>query len=930
MQVVREIPPGFWQRFATVAIVLALGSACSERPDNDTAAVSAAIDTVCALPEPELSGDHKQLALIVGVGDYANNDIRDLPGASADARRMYELLTGENGYGFPKENVCLLLDDRATKANVTAAFYEVLVDRAEEDDVAVLYFAGHGSQVSDSNNDEPDAWDETLMMHDARHGEVIDLIDDELNAMLADLYAKTSHVVAIFDSCSSGTVTRAAAAGIPRFHQRLSVSTADPGDQAGAGDGASDFVPDTYDGMVTLSAAGDGTSALEINARGVFTDALIQALSAAHDEVPSYAEIARQIPPLVNARSYQVPYFHGKLERPVFGNVVRETPLGFRVTAVDPELTLAGAPLPGIGVGAELYVYDAAVSGAETRDPAKAKALVAVTEFSGVNATAAVIGRQAGASTINLGDIAVLARVGDESLQISVSFRPPDAPEGVPAAEVEQLKQLIMEDPENQLLVEFRDGRADFELARRVDGALLLRGPENRVRNVYSDDGDVAQSLWRHARQRALMQLRGMGGDDYTDNETLRVRVIESLPRPPCATGGWVQGEPNSEQIIPLCHHSRIEVSMAEDAPASGLLVGAVVLSVDGYTYGLPADGRTILLKPGETVVFNGRGETFQARPPLDVYDRIMVFGTQERNPVPWYQLTQSNQTRAGLGIRSGLHRVLDGYLTPGTRAQHPVIEDYDVTTWTMSTVVARVEANARFVQPESRDSSTPVTAREYTIPDFNIAPYLPDDESSALFKVLTTAHWLATAGGEDGFDYRQHAWSEPTDEANLAVGIDCSRAIWYAFTRSDLEYNAGDEYLPTARMVGGNSKMSDAFEVCPADENYALGDILVYRSDERNDGHVVMVIDADKRIAWGSHGWDGNARASDFTVEPDRGVEYQLIKVKQDWERWDRRDMELKSCWRYRQFDEERAIGVGQPGQKALAGSCDTQLCRT
>ena len=111
--------------------------------------------------------------------------------------------------------------------------------------------------------------------------------------------------------------------------------------------------------------------------------------------------------------------------------------------------------------------------------------------------------------------------------------------------------------------------------------------------------------------------------------------------------------------------------------------------------------------------------------------------------------------------------------------------------------------------------------------------------------------------------------------------------------------------------MVGDESIMTHEFERCPGRADYQLGDILVYRSDTKNDGHVVMVVDPGKRIAWGSHGWDGNAKESDYVVLPDTGVEYQLIKYKQDWARWDRRDMELKSCWRYRRFTEEAEAGM-------------------
>ena len=61
----------------------------------------------------ETEGYHR-LALIVGVGAYKSSKIKPLTGPPGDAQRIYELLTGQGGYGFPKSNVCLLLDNNAT------------------------------------------------------------------------------------------------------------------------------------------------------------------------------------------------------------------------------------------------------------------------------------------------------------------------------------------------------------------------------------------------------------------------------------------------------------------------------------------------------------------------------------------------------------------------------------------------------------------------------------------------------------------------------------------------------------------------------------------------------------------------------------------------------------------------------------------------
>jgi hypothetical protein len=417
--------------------------------------------------------------------------------------------------------------------------------------------------------------------------------------------------------------------------------------------------------------------------------------------------------------------------------------------------------------------------------------------------------------------------------------------------------------------------------------------------------------------------LRGEGGGDFQDNATLIARLVPApaVRQNTCADGVWEQAAPNQEQVIPLCHAFNLEVTLSPDARVP-LLVGALLLSTDGSVFALPSDDRKVRLRPGESVTFNGRRETFRAQPPLDVQDRIIVFGTQETNPVAWNLFTETAAARSMRAAPSPLHRALDRYLKPGTRGI--AVDDdgpMEDTTWTLSTVTLRVLANPGFLEADPK-STAPIAEREYTVAGFDIRPYLPDEQDSALHQVLTKADQLANRSATDGYGYKQHAWSQPDDEANLRVGIDCSRAIWFAFTRVGLPYNRDDRYLSTAMMVQPDTWMEDEFESCSNDPDLRIGDILVYRDATRGDGHVVMVIDPQRRIAWGSHGWDGNPRV--LPVEPDTGVEYQKIKYKQDWERWDRRTMKRQACWRYRAFAEERQTGRGLPGIRALTAACD------
>lgn len=892
-----------------LAGLLAGGSGCSNQSSEESSASTGKVDpALCPMGAPKEVDGIRRLALVVGIDDYAAKNIPDLSGAVGDATRFYELLTDPKGYAFPKENVCLLSDDQATVANVQSLFQKLLVDRVREKDLAVFYYAGHGSQTRDRNGDEPDGKDETFVLHDSRSRDIRDLSDDRFNRMLQSLHEKTTHIAVFIDSCNSGSATRGGGA---RFiaPERQVISGADT--EPVEGDSAGEWVPENLPGMVVFTAASDGTFAKESNGHGVFTDALLSVLSDTEGKVLTYAQAARRIPPLVSAKSYQIPYFQGPLDKPVFST---GRPLNLNVWEVisaGEKIRLGGTPLPGLSEGAEMRMYPGAVSAADLGRPEKSKGILVIDAIDGLSASGHMIATRPGTEAVTAGDKAVLLRPGNDSLKIILST------EGIPKENRKRLIRLVKDDPDIALLVGFDDAGTDFKLTATMNGELQLLGPEGRVRNTFSQESLLPKILWQHARQRAMLQLKGEGVESYTDNETLEVQLVPAEKQSSCARGIWEQALPNNEQVIPLCHSWHVKVHLRENAP-TGLLVGGVILSTDGSLFGFPSDGHNQLLRPGETHVF--KSETFMGTPPIDVQDRLIVFGTQETNPVPWYKLTSKSASRAAV-FTSTLGRTLNRYFQRGYRGQKLVVEEQDESSWTLTSIAMRVEANQRFLKPK-QDSAT-VSSREYTIKSFDIRPYLPDDRGSSLYKVLKEADWLANASAEDGFSYKQHDWSQELDAENLSLGIDCSRAIWFAFTRAGLPYNREDRYLTTAMMVGDNTPMNEQFGRCD-DMDLRIGDILVYRDDMRGDGHVVMVIDPRKRIAWGSHGWDGNA--AKLKIEPDTGVEYQLIKYKKDWQRWDRSTMDLKACWRYRRFADEAEQGRGMPGVRALADVCNAR----
>src|SRR5262249_17827927 len=64
--------------------------------------------------------------------------------ADRDAMSFYDFLLSPQGGSFRRENVKLLLNEDATSQNVRSALFTFLT-KPREQDLVLLYFAGHGS-----------------------------------------------------------------------------------------------------------------------------------------------------------------------------------------------------------------------------------------------------------------------------------------------------------------------------------------------------------------------------------------------------------------------------------------------------------------------------------------------------------------------------------------------------------------------------------------------------------------------------------------------------------------------------------------------------------------------------------------------------------------------------------------------------------------
>jgi hypothetical protein len=229
-------------------------------------------------------------ALLIGVGRYAHFDDR-LNGVSLDLDMMMETA---QLMGFQKKGIKILDHEQATTVNVNRTFENWLMQGLEPEDRVLIYFSGHGSQVPDENNDEPDQFDEVLLLYDTtltvkngRQSLNGVLHDDEFNGMLAQI--KSRNILVILDACHSGSATRSLRLDprtIPVNNAQVKYFYYSPLLEAAGGSGQFDLMKPAnssdFEGRyVSISACRDDEKTVATSQGSIFTLGLRQAVRSA-------------------------------------------------------------------------------------------------------------------------------------------------------------------------------------------------------------------------------------------------------------------------------------------------------------------------------------------------------------------------------------------------------------------------------------------------------------------------------------------------------------------------------------------------------------------------------------------------------------------------------------------------------------------------
>jgi hypothetical protein len=86
----------------------------------------------------------RSYALVVGISAYQDKAFEQLEYSASDAHRMAAYLMDPKGGGFRLQDVTMLLNEQATKANILHQIRQFVL-KSRPQDTVLLYFSGHGA-----------------------------------------------------------------------------------------------------------------------------------------------------------------------------------------------------------------------------------------------------------------------------------------------------------------------------------------------------------------------------------------------------------------------------------------------------------------------------------------------------------------------------------------------------------------------------------------------------------------------------------------------------------------------------------------------------------------------------------------------------------------------------------------------------------------
>ena len=158
----------------------------------------------------------EKYALIVAVGNYEDATGWTKINAVNDVPLIEQALLSQ---AFKSQNIYTLIDGEATRVGILNKI-KALQKQLAKGDILVVHFSMHGQQIFDTNGDEIDDLDESLVPYDAKvaYSDTYQgqnhIRDDELGVVITSLrntLGADGQLLFMLDSCHSGSATRGGA-----------------------------------------------------------------------------------------------------------------------------------------------------------------------------------------------------------------------------------------------------------------------------------------------------------------------------------------------------------------------------------------------------------------------------------------------------------------------------------------------------------------------------------------------------------------------------------------------------------------------------------------------------------------------------------------------------------------------------------------------
>ena len=478
-------------------------------------------------------------ALLIGVNRYPKIPNADLHGAVSDMELMRSVLIDR--FGFSAERIRSLRDTEGTQAAIRGALGEIAA-AVGEDDVVVLFYAGHGSRMADPR--QPGRMIESIVPHDSGRGEHpnLDILDGEIDRWVQTVNEKTPHVTLIFDCCHSGAVTR------DPFGERTREAPADLRAPAGLfaeplsteDKGTAGWLPGRRRAVVIAACRADeyanehkaftGKAVVREGALTFFLgQTLLQAQSGA-----TWRDVFEQVAPKVTAKySRQHPQLEGRMDALLFGTE-EIRPAGYLeiLAAADGTVELGGGAAHGLRPGSRWTLRS---PGSRHAGAGEEVAVVEVETVRAATSTARVVeARDPGQLATGLRAFLKEQRLPEPGLRVAIEA--PDEPRARLARAVagEPLLQVVEETEEADVLIRHRQDEATWVPIGR-DGRLAAHLRPDRPEEVQGLLGDLVGV----GRYRQLLDL-----DNPDPASRLKGRVSLRARRWDPAAKGFVDAAP--------------------------------------------------------------------------------------------------------------------------------------------------------------------------------------------------------------------------------------------------------------------------------------------------------------------------------------------------------------------------------------------------